>query len=256
MMHRSRGQALVESLIFIPIMLTLMFSVMYLSQVGVAQERAQTAVRYGSLVSSQSGYSVEAMYKAYYQGEPSPTPYTAPTTCPGTEVVDVGNAINQAQSLPAGMPTGYATAQPFWKVSSPTVSCTVGEAETGNGAMPGLTNGYVEVMKTNITGTGTAPGYIKAIYGATFGINAQMTVYLPLTISDLVYCSPGFPGKFWPQYGPWFAPNDGSPFPMPWVEDMSGVPGGSFDGVYATPPPAWNDNTYAVGAGPAGCSIY
>jgi hypothetical protein len=83
-----------------------------------------------------------------------------------------------------------------------------------------------------------------------------MTVYLPLTIADLIYGPPGFPGGFWPQYGPWFTPNDGPPFPMPWIEDLTGLPNGSLDGVSATPPPAWDTQNYGVGAGPKACENY
>ncbi len=255
MKHRARGQALIESIIFIPMMLMLMFSIIYLSQVGVAQERAQTAVRYGTLVSAESGYSIEAMYAAYKAGEPSPTPYTNPTSCPGTVSTDIGNAINQQQALPVGAPTSFATTQPYWNVPSPSVGCTFGEVQVSNGAMPGLTTGYVEVMKTNISGQRSVPGYVKALF-PDFGIEAKMTVYLPLTIADLIYCSPGFPGGFWPQYGPWFTPNDGPPFPMPWIEDLTGLPNGSLDGVSATPPPAWDTQSYGVGAGPKACENY
>lgn len=183
-------------------------------------------------------------------------PYTAPASCPGTVQTDIGNAINQAQALPAGAPTSFATTQPYWTVPSPSAGCTFGQAQTGNGAMPGLTTGYVEVMKTSVAANESAPGYVKAMYGNAFGITAQMTVYLPLTIADLVYCSPGLPGGFWPQLGPWFEPTDGPPLPMPWVEDMSGAPGGSFGGVSATPPPAFNLQSYTVGAGPAACENY
>ena len=194
-------------------------------------------MRYGTLVSAETGYSVEAFYNAYAAGEPSPVPYTNPTACPGTVQVDIGAAINQNQALPTGAPTSFATTQPDLTVPSPSVNCTFGEAETGNGAMPGLTNGYVEVMKTNISATETG-SYLKSVIAKSFGIEAAMTVYLPLTIRDLVYCSPGMPGSFNPSYGPWFAPNYGNPFPMPWVEDLSGYPpnnngvAGPWSGVY------------------------
>jgi Flp pilus assembly protein TadG len=249
-----RGQALIETVLFVPIMLMLMFSVIYLSQIGVAQERAQSAVRYGTLVSAESGYSVEAFYGAFYSHLPSPVPYTAPTSCPGTVAADIGSAINQAQALPTGAPTSFATTQPYWTVASPSVGCTFGEAETSNGAMPGMTTGYVEVMKASISASRSAPGYVKTMFGSAFGIEGQMTVYLPLTIADLVYCSPGIPGGFWPNYGPWFEPTDGNPWPMPWIPDMSGSLNGTFDGDTATPPPAFDINNYTVGDGPAACT--
>ena len=67
-----RGQAIVETALFMPIMLLLILSIVYLSQAGVAQERGQAAVRYGSLVSPVQNYSLPAVYAAYDAGLSSP----------------------------------------------------------------------------------------------------------------------------------------------------------------------------------------
>ena len=58
--HGQRGQTLPESVVFIPLLVVLMFSLLFMGRLGVLSERAQTAVRYGDTVSFKNGtaYSV------------------------------------------------------------------------------------------------------------------------------------------------------------------------------------------------------
>lgn len=61
-----RGQTLVETALFMPIMLLLLFAVMYFSNLGTVYQRAQIAARYGALIGfgGQNGatYSAAAIY--------------------------------------------------------------------------------------------------------------------------------------------------------------------------------------------------
>jgi hypothetical protein len=168
--------------------------------------------------------------------------------------VDVNAALTESQAIPSGGATAQPTAQPFWQPSSSSATCTQGLREISNGAMPGLSAGYVEVVTNKLTASKTVPGYLQSLFGSAFGISASMTAYLPLTINDLIYCTPGLTGTT-NASGPWFAPNTGSPRPFPVVENIVGNPAGTYNGYAPTAPPPWS-NQYNIGAGPAACSIY
>lgn len=61
-----RGQTLVESALFMPIMLLLLFAVVYFSNLGTVYQRAQIAARYGALIgfggNNGATYSAAAIY--------------------------------------------------------------------------------------------------------------------------------------------------------------------------------------------------
>jgi hypothetical protein len=257
-----RGQAIVETALFIPIMLLLILAIVYLSQVGVAQERGQAAVRYGSLVSPVQNYSLTAIYAAYDAGLSSPIPYTSPTTCPGTEVTDITAAINQQQPLPSSAPTSYPTTQPFWTVPNPVANCSMGERQISQGFFPGLTVGYVEVMTNTVSGGMPLPDYLQNAIGSTVGVNATMTLYLPLTVNDLIYCTPGLQGSIVGRTQWYATTGNASVNPLEADLDLNNTLWPSYT---ATPPPTWNNSndgsfnyqaTAGMGSGPLGCENY
>src|ERR1700726_808472 len=57
--HVQRGQAIVETAIFIPLFLVLLYAVLYFGQVGVKQVRVQTAIRYGINTLPASTFKIE-----------------------------------------------------------------------------------------------------------------------------------------------------------------------------------------------------
>jgi hypothetical protein len=265
-----RGQALIETVVFLPIMLLLLFSIIYLSQAGVAQERGQTAVRYGSLVSPVQNYSIAAMYQAYNSGLPSPIPFTSPAACSGTSAGDTQAAVNQAQVLPTTAPTSYPTTQPLWRVPSPSAACVIGERQISQGFYPGLTVGYVELMTDSVTATAAVPGYLQRAIPNAIAVNAKMTVYLPLTVNDLLYCTNGMEGSVVQgsgSQGPAYAPV-GAAIPNPIASELD--PKETLFPAYwahaIAPQPAWTasngsqsfnyDAQAGMGSGPLGCENY
>ena len=50
--HARRGQTLVETALFLPLLLLALFGIIYFSQYGVLQERSLTGARFASLISN------------------------------------------------------------------------------------------------------------------------------------------------------------------------------------------------------------
>jgi hypothetical protein len=113
MRQRQRGQALIETVIFLPVALIAIFGVMYFSRYGVLSERAQSAVRYGALVSYGAApvYSARGIYDAIASGP------VATTTCPAAVGSDTQNALSEQNG--AG-----PTPSPYWRPDSATATCT------------------------------------------------------------------------------------------------------------------------------------
>jgi len=53
--HGERGQTFVEAVVFFPLLIAMMFALIFFSRLGVLSERSQSAVRYGNMVSMRNG---------------------------------------------------------------------------------------------------------------------------------------------------------------------------------------------------------
>ena len=122
--NAQRGTAMIESAIFLPLFLLVMFGIIWAVQSSVQSERVQIAVRYGGFVSNEAapyvGYSLYGLYLA--AASPSVnTSCTAPTT----------DALTNSGTFPG------PTAAPFWSpISGQTVaSCTKGTAVLSGGGL-------------------------------------------------------------------------------------------------------------------------
>ena len=161
--HHARGQALVETVVFLPVALIALFGIIYFSRYGVLTERAQSAVRYGALVAYGKGpvYSVADIYNGVAAGGATRTP-----ACPANVQPDTVKALSE-QYL-AG-----ATPAPFWRPDSATAACTQSTLSFAGSASAASRI----VTVTNITATGTiaVPNYLtkwlgaSAVATATFG---------------------------------------------------------------------------------------
>ncbi len=194
-----RGQAVVETALVIPLILVGMLALIYAGQAGVAMERAQTAVRYGGLVSQKmSGPSIEAMYQAYGAGLPSPTPYTSPAPC-ASAAADTAAALDQAQVLPSSAPTSFPPTPPYWQVPSPSAACTIGERQVSDYGLPGVTTDLAEQATISLSAPVPVPPSLAAIMPPIVA-HESMVVYLPLSVADLLYCTPGLQTGLLYQY--------------------------------------------------------
>lgn len=175
-MHAQRGQALVETAIFLPIALVLMFAVLYFARFGVLEERAQSAVRYGATVS----YDGSAVYSAA-QLYTTIAANAAPTgLCPAAVSTDTLSTFNGSRS--------GSLAQGFWKTdSTPAATCSV--TTTGFTASATDAFRYLSITNHQLTGTITLPSYLGGALNANGGISASLGYVHTASPALIMYCT-------------------------------------------------------------------
>jgi TadE-like protein len=190
---RARGQAIVETAIFLPLALLTLWAVIWASQYAVMSERVQSAVRYSGLVSNQLNPYVQYSFYVLYNSlgtasSNSPLPQetcNAPTT----------DALTNSGSYPG------PTSAPFWLAtpSAPTVTCsslpsTVAAFKVGmNQTALGLSNTPV------VQAAAIVPAYLsnamkfgRVISAANLPANATLNFIKPADLGTLMTCHPIF----------------------------------------------------------------
>jgi len=239
-MNANRGQALLETAMFLPGLLLALASVIYFSQYGVLQDRAVQAVRYASLVSNEGGrngyYSIEAVYNELWaEGHASggSIPYPANFSCSGAGTAQADqaaiSALYQNESLPSGSGAPASAPKFFQADVQPAATCTASPIWlSGNG---NLANAYYVVQYTSVTGVKNLPSLLQRIgLPAQQGLHAGMAVMLPANPALNVYCSPAFASTLAQSFAQQVPGNEGS----------TPVPYGSYpvSGPSATPNPS------------------
>jgi hypothetical protein len=110
----SRGQALLETAISLPVFLLVMFGVVWALQIGVLGERVEMVARYGGMVSARiNPYEQYSLYAAYSAAAGAPLP----TSCvkPPTGLI--------SNTGPLAAPATQT--QPFWEPSAGTAVASV-----------------------------------------------------------------------------------------------------------------------------------
>src|ERR1700676_5424184 len=109
---RSRGQALVETAVALPIFLLVMFGVVWALQTGVLGERVEMVARYGGMVSAEiNPYQQYSLYAAYSAAAGVALPATCATPPPDLIQNGAPLAAPAAPTLAFWQPaTGTATA--------------------------------------------------------------------------------------------------------------------------------------------------
>jgi hypothetical protein len=175
-MHAQRGQALVETAIFLPIALVLMFAVLYFARFGVLEERAQSAVRYGATVSydGSATYSAAQLYSTIAAN-------AAPSgLCPVAVATDTVSTFNGSRSGTA--------AQGFWKTDSvPAATCTV--TTTGFAASATDAFRYLSITNHKLTGTLTLPAYLNGMLNANGAVSASLGYVHTASPALIMYCT-------------------------------------------------------------------
>ena len=177
MRQRQRGQALIETVVFLPVALIAIFGVMYFSRYGVLSERAQSAVRYGALVSYQAApvYSARGIYDAIATGP------VAPTACPAAVGTDTVKAISEQNG-------GGPTPSPYWRPDSATATCMQSTM-----SFAGAPTAAFHIF-TVTASTATATIAVPTVLSSVLGTNASAVASFGYVRSDppgvIMYCIP------------------------------------------------------------------
>jgi hypothetical protein len=187
-----RGQAIVETAIFLPLTLLTLWAVIWVAQYGVLSERVQSAVRYSGLVSNQLNPYVEYSFYVLYNSlgavsSNSPIPQStcnAPTT----------DALTNSGSYPG------PTTAPFWLAtpSAPVVACASPNSQVA--AFTGLNQTALALSNTPIVqAQAVVPPYLsaamqfgKVIQQPNMPANASLNFMKPADMSTLMTCHPDF----------------------------------------------------------------
>lgn len=176
--HGQRGQALIETAIFLPVVLLILFGIVYFSRLGVISERTQSAVRYGTLVSYNSAqvYSGADIYNGLgVAAGPS-------SVCPATVATDTTLAITHGNA-----PAGSATPAPFFRPDvAASAACTVTILSfTG----PPFEAGHLfTVTRATAVAGISVPPYLSAFLGTTNNATASLGYMHSDPPSVILYC--------------------------------------------------------------------
>jgi hypothetical protein len=167
--HYTRGQTIIEFVVAMPIVLLALFAIIYFSQYGVVNERAELALRYGGIVAfndTQNVYSAADIYynlSSGYTNCPAPPlgilngggPFPGPTSPPFWQpTTDVSVPSSSCQSAPQGFGGSQFIASHFWGDTQVTVSAAVDVPPYLQPALGGANAGK----------TTTTLGFIHAAY--------------------------------------------------------------------------------------------
>ena len=126
-----RGQALVESVLFIPLMLVAVLALIFFCRIGVLGERSESAVRYANFVAFRDGqsYTMATVYdlleellnpQANELGPLCLTPNTLTANPQNTPAAAALQALTQQQPAVGGTPV--PSTKNFWKPDSQPVA--------------------------------------------------------------------------------------------------------------------------------------
>lgn len=195
-----RGQTLLETTLFLPMLLLGMFGIMYFSQYGVLQERSMQGARFASLIDNgmkTDGFSIERAYHELHRegtNQSDPGFPTAVTDCAATAASDGASALIQGETLPSGV-VG-PTAPPYFKPDTdPSLNTACGgQSISLSSTAPDNANWYYVAQYTHVEADKNAPGWLRMMMpGVASGhVKGGMVHLRAASPENIIYCSPGF----------------------------------------------------------------
>jgi hypothetical protein len=159
-LNGSRGQAIVETAMILPIVIALLFAIIYFANLGTVDQRVQVAIRYGGLV----GFTTSGVFSSanIYTAGTSPSGNTCPSPPPGI----------LTNSSPFPGPTSAPFFNPSTNSSATSASNCTATAVTFKGGASFLAAGYVANATESMTASSDVPPFLNALFG-TFGTVTQ-----------------------------------------------------------------------------------
>lgn len=181
-MHRhERGQALIETAIFLPVALLVMFGMLYFGRSGVLAERIQAAARYGSLIAydSSSAYSAADIYAAIASGG------IAPKTCPSGVVPSTIAAVSEQ------VPGATASPSPYWQPDLP-ATATCAQSTVSFGGASWASYHTLTVTKQSVSASIVPPPFLGSLVGGSLVTATASFAYVRSDPPDVImYCTVG-----------------------------------------------------------------
>lgn len=170
-----------------PIVLFVLFAIIYTARMGVVSERAELALRYGGITqfnSTSNSYSAANIYATINsdmsQG-PSPCP-TAPVSI-----------------FAGGSPMPGPTSAPFWQpdtdVAPPSSTCT--STVIGFGGAQFMATHYMGASILNVTANLDVPTYLKPLMGSSAVISTTAQFVHSAYPGLILYCSKEVHDRVW-----------------------------------------------------------
>lgn len=172
---RSRGQALVETAIALPVVLLALFGIVYVARFGVVDERTQLALRYGGIASFNSNASIYSAANIYANLNPGSIPQPCPT--PGLGVYSDSAPLPGPTSAPFWQPDAIATPQ----ACTPTVF--------GFGGAQFLASHYAAATTLSVGATVDVPAYLQSLIGASQTVTTSESFVHGAFPGMILYCS-------------------------------------------------------------------
>ena len=202
---RSRGQTLIETAAFLPLMLLAMFAIIYFSQQGVLQGRTAQAARYATLmtnaganVAGSSGvYSFEQMYAELHREGNNATNPGFPSLATGCassangQTSDEATAITQNEPFTSSHATNYFS--PNAGTSGTDSSCATYRLDLTATSAGAATNYYTAQFTTAAADNNLPP--LASTFtggGSTSHVTAGMAYPQPANPVDMMYCNPTY----------------------------------------------------------------
>ena len=175
-MRGSRGQALIEMTIALPIVLLALFGIMYVARLGVVDERAQLALRYGGIAGFITGSGAYSAANIYANLNPSSVPQPCPTPAMG--------AFSNSAPFPG------PSSAPFWQPDSTSGSAPCAPAVFGMGGAQFLASHFFSATALSVNANVAVPSYIQAALGeSSQNVSVSETFVHPAFPGMIMYCS-------------------------------------------------------------------
>ncbi len=181
-LEATRGQTLLETLLMMPIMLFIIFAMLYMAHLGIVNERTQVGLRYAGVQSFVQGqtqaYTAADIY-ANLSGGTQPVP--CPTSPPG---VYTNSAPYPGPSSP-----------PLWSPDAPldqagdttTSTCQVTFTDLGGASF--LASRFIAFTQITSHAGVSIPGYLQSLLGGFFAQTSAGTEFAHSAYPGIIlYC--------------------------------------------------------------------
>lgn len=179
LIHAQRGQAVIETVVFLPMFLLALFGIIWAVQAAVQYERTESAVRYSGLISQYiNPYTDYSLYSMYNQLGSSTLPAVSCGTILTTPLSD-------------GTPTYTSVSgTTFFSPTTSSSSC-LSSGFVGWPSGTGLTQDVIlSQVKPSVTSNLSVPTQLRSTLGTLTQSSADGRFFKPVGINTIMACYP------------------------------------------------------------------